>query len=112
MQRLIEKLKAAIMSESYEDRAGRSVISVKSALDIVDRLAAEQPKGGWIYCSEKMPEDGQDVIFTDKDGNVLAGYYDEKRNWCVTEEFFPNAFYFIAWQPMPEKAEEEQHEAN
>lgn len=43
MQTLTEKLKAAIMAESYEDRAGRSVISVKSALDIVDRLAAEQP---------------------------------------------------------------------
>lgn len=43
MQTLTEKLKAAIMSESYEDRAGRSVISVKSALDIIDRLAAEQP---------------------------------------------------------------------
>ena len=44
MQRLIEKLKAAIMSEAYEDRAGRSVISVKSALEVIDWLAAEQPK--------------------------------------------------------------------
>lgn len=43
MKEFIEALKAAIMAESYEDRAGRSVISVKSALDIVDRLAAEQP---------------------------------------------------------------------
>ena len=43
MQTLIEKLKAAIMAESYEDRAGRSVISVKSALEVIDRLAAENP---------------------------------------------------------------------
>lgn len=43
MQTLTEKIKAAIVAESYEDRAGRSVISVKSALDIVDRMAAEQP---------------------------------------------------------------------
>lgn len=42
MQTLIEKIKAAIMAESYEDRAGRSVISVKSALEAIDRLAAEQ----------------------------------------------------------------------
>lgn len=42
MQEFIEKLKAAIMSESYEDRAGRSAISVKSALEVIDRLAAEQ----------------------------------------------------------------------
>lgn len=44
MKEFIEKLKASIMSESYEDRAGRSVISVKSALEVIDRLAAEQPK--------------------------------------------------------------------
>ena len=43
MQQFIEKLKTSIMSESYEDRAGRSVISVKSALEAIDRLAAEQP---------------------------------------------------------------------
>ena len=42
-QFIIEKLKAAIMSESYEDRAGRSVISVKSALEVIDRLAVENP---------------------------------------------------------------------
>ena len=42
VKEFIEDLKVAIMAESYEDRAGRSVISVKSALDIVDRLAAEQ----------------------------------------------------------------------
>lgn len=77
MQTLTEKLKAAIIAESYEDRAGRSVISVKSALDIVDRLAvidnvekfgtcwpderlaAEQEElkdSGWIPCSERLPE--------------------------------------------------------
>ena len=43
MKEFIEVLKAAIMAESYEDRAGRSVISVKSALEVIDRLAAEQP---------------------------------------------------------------------
>ena len=50
MQEFIKKLKAAIMAESYEDRAGRSVISVKSALDIVDRLAAEQA----LYSAEEI----------------------------------------------------------
>lgn len=43
MKEFIEKLKASIMSESYEDRAGRSVISVKSMLDAIDRVAAENP---------------------------------------------------------------------
>lgn len=50
MQTLIEKIKAAIMAESYEDRAGRSVISVKSALDAIDRVAAEQA----LYSAEEI----------------------------------------------------------
>ena len=52
-----ESLKAAIVRESYEDRAGREVISVKSALDIIDRLAAEQQKDGeWHLCKDEKPE--------------------------------------------------------
>ena len=46
MQQFIEQLKAAIIAESYEDgtkeMAYRSVISVKSALEAIDRVAAEQ----------------------------------------------------------------------
>ena len=39
---MLNKLKENIMASSYEDRAGRSVISVKSVLEIIDQLAAEQ----------------------------------------------------------------------
>lgn len=39
MKELIEEIKKGIIAESYEDRAGRSVISVKSALEVIDRLA-------------------------------------------------------------------------
>lgn len=59
MQEFIEKLKAAIMSESYEDRAGRSVISVKSALEAIDRVAAENPMEDII----EQPEDLQLHIY-------------------------------------------------
>ena len=50
MKEFIEKLKASIMSESYEDRAGRSVISVKSALEVIDRVAA----GAALYSAEEI----------------------------------------------------------
>ena len=53
MQGLFDKIKEGIMSEAYEDRAGRAVISVKGALEIIDRLAAGQ--GGWHLCKDEKP---------------------------------------------------------
>lgn len=77
MQKFIEALKAAIMSESYEDRAGRSVISVKSALDIIDRLAAEQEEKveRCFKCVNKfkIPVYDEDERVTDKYGAVDKG---------------------------------------
>lgn len=123
MQTLIEQLKAAITAESYEDRAGRSVISVKSALDIVDRLAAEQPEEDrrWILCSERMPSseeyqkcNGQFIV---TDGNrTYATYfdiYDTLKFGEPTMTGFKIDRCVTAWQPLPEKPEqEEQHEAS
>lgn len=77
MKEFIEGLKAAIMAESYEDRAGRSVISVKSALDIADRLAAEQEEKVERYfkCVNrfKIPVYDEDERVTDKYGAVEKG---------------------------------------
>ena len=41
---MLKKLKENILASCYEDRAGRSVISVKTLMEIIDRLAAEQPE--------------------------------------------------------------------
>lgn len=72
-----------------------------SALSAVEGMIAEQPKvGEWIPCSEKLPEDGQKVIFTDVEGGVEIGYYEAKTNWCVNDSYFPNAFSFVAWIPI------------
>lgn len=131
MQTLTEKLKAAIMAESYEDRAGRSVISVKSALDIVDRLAAEQPKGGWIPFTEremdeeerenlgveegyilncKTPEDGQEILVTYSNGCVGEDTFLTDGQECYLDSGRELVFEAIAWQPKPEayKPEEER----
>ena len=69
MKEFIEKLKAAIMAESYEDgtkeMAYRSVISVKSALEAIDGVAAEQPEKptglyeevqGWLKATGCIPD--------------------------------------------------------
>ena len=57
---MLEKLKEKIMVSCYEDRAGRSVISVKTLMEIIDQLAAEQPD--WIACSEALPPPETEVL--------------------------------------------------
>lgn len=135
MKEFIEKLKAAIMAESYEDgtkeMAYRSVISVKSALDIVDRLAAEQPKGGWIPFTERemdeeekenfgveegyilncpTPEDGQEILVTYSNSCVSVDTFIKDGNECYLDSGNELVIEALAWQPMPEayKPEEER----
>ena len=74
---------------------------INKAKEIVNELAKEH-KGGWIPCSERLPNHMQTVLFTSEDGYVDCGWYDANENWCVNDNYFPNAFRFIAWQPLPE----------
>ena len=60
----------------------------------------------WIPCSERLPEDGQTIIFSGEDGFVECGSYNAKKNWCENGDYFPNAFEFIAWMPLPEPYKE------
>lgn len=76
-------------------------IAVYDVISIINQLA-EEYNNGWILLSERLPEDGQNIIFTNECGIVETGYYEAKKNWCVNDSYFPNAFYFTAWQPLPE----------
>jgi hypothetical protein len=73
--------------------------------EIVNQLA-EEHNGGWIPCSERLPDHMQTVLFTNEDGYVDCGWYDANENWCVNDNYFPNAFRFIAWQPLPDPYKE------
>ena len=114
MNEFIEKLiarleKMSAWHQKYGDSSGYTFAGYEGAISIVKELA-EEHKGGWIPCSERLPEDMQTVLFTSKDGYVDCGLYDADKNWCVNDNYFPNAFRFIAWQPLPEpyKSEEPQ----
>ena len=115
MQTLIEMLKAAIMAESYEDRAGRSVISVKSALEAIDRVAAEQPEGSdWILCEENTPKESGYYLATRQEISRVRVCYFSGVEWYADETaLYPMCV--IAWRLLPEAyqpEQEEQHEDN
>ena len=71
---------------------------------------AEEYKGGWIACSERLPEDDSICIVTVEYPNnktmVDYGWFDRKRVcWFVGMQEFRTS-NIIAWQHMPEPFKE------
>ena len=88
--------------------------SVKECMKIVHEVA-EEYHGGWIPCSERLPEIGQEVIVATKNGSVYSNiYYDYIDNNAKEPCFHRwddemwNCFMLevIAWQPLPEPFKE------
>ena len=79
----------------------------KKCIEIVKEVA-EEYKGGWIPCSERLPEENQEVILQDFYGNITIekmktndgakGFSDG--NW------WSSANNYVAWQPLPEPHKE------
>lgn len=111
MNEFIEKLIGRLEKLTHDNPMVTSnYILRKDAINAVNQLAeeyklfgnSEQVNGGWIPCDENLPNHNQTVIFQTEDGMVETGYYDVNEDWCVNDSYFPNAFRFIAWQPLPE----------
>lgn len=79
------------------------------AKQIVQEVA-EEYAGGWIACSERLPEDDSICIVTVEYPNnetvVDYGWFDRKSVcWFVgTQEF--RTSNILAWQPLPEPFKE------
>lgn len=81
---------------------------LKECFEIVQEVA-EKYNGGWIACSERLPEDGMFVLVQD-----FFEYYEigkcEKRNGVIgitNGDWWTSANNYIAWQPLPEPFKEQ-----
>lgn len=62
----------------------------------------------WIPCSERMPEDFQDVLIWDnRDETSFTGHYAECDGWTVDGyDVDRSPFDITHWMPLPEPPEE------
>lgn len=81
-------------------------------VEIAMRKTGNSPvsPGGWISCSERMPDDGQQVIILCDGAFVLYAQYRDSEFFDVVrngEEFFETQSRNVThWMPLPEPPQE------
>ena len=83
--------------------------SFEEALSIVSEVEAEYGKdinvrgNGWIPCSERLPNNTDDVLVTTAYGLVIDAYLSTQKNWCFRNgtRITDLADMPIAWMPLP-----------
>lgn len=74
---------------------------------IIKTLEKKENESGWILTRERLPKNGEKVLYVTKDGIVQSGiYYDDDNvsnfEWyeiAVTEGLFDNDNNVVGWKP-------------
>ena len=100
----IEMLKALNMMLRNPD--GEPISDVCEAIDMAIEALQDRPKGDWIPCSERLPEQSDDYICTiplDEEETFVkvltfhkGRFYEDDDEWGAT--FYDDV---IAWMPLP-----------
>lgn len=110
---MIDEKKLIDTLRPYYDKVLHQNISDDEKLAKHDMLSdvmveiKEQPKiGGWIPCSERLPDNISTVILHVKEIEkpTFGWYEDMEKKWILSEKDFVDLdkFTVIAWQPLPE----------
>ncbi len=117
MQQFIDKLISRL--EEEKDRANRHYnygdeTAYHRSIEIVNQLA-EEYKGGWIPCSERLPEVGVAVLCFCKFGNYWVAKYGgadsehlgNKDIWFIHNLGWLRKDSVLAWMPLPSPYQKE-----
>ena len=120
----LEELQEGLLTTNTE--YNRHLIDAMMRMRKIVREVAEEYKGGWIACSERLPEESGYYLVTYhdwSDGNFLPKYddtYVRRLHYQISEHFvgwnYPKNVddiaendchkEVIAWQPLPEPFKE------
>lgn len=88
------------------------LIKVGEAVDIIRSLPSVTPTQKWIPVSEKLPEDGELILFSTKTDRVFEGRFFVDKTDLQWYAFRDKAFAYnnvvTAWLPVPKPYKEEE----
>lgn len=111
---MIEKILERLEEKAVVNPIGGKIVKYVCISDIIDVVREVEKDGGWIPCSERLPQEDEPetalceiVNITLKNGAVTVGWcnrYIEK--WYVVDEHcdYPIPYKYedvIAWMPLP-----------
>ena len=97
-----------------------NLINVTDAMNVLRDLPSAQSEQQWVPCSERLPENGRQVLVFARSVHFALAKYDEMREadgtykmqWVTFDAWKP--FYkikdVIAWMPLPEYYQEKDGE--
>ena len=100
-EKIIEKLEEqkSDLTSWAEDEAYK--LAIERSIEIV-KQESEQYNGGWISCSERLPEKEGSYLVVGKTGGAVV------TRWYAPSEYYPNghfggncADYIRYWMPRP-----------
>ena len=79
---------------------------------LINELPSAMPKPRWIPVEEKLPEDGQNVLFCDIDNDIMVGYHIKGRSNTHFQQdgTYEDMKNVRAWMPLPEPFEPQESE--
>ena len=105
---MYDELIGQLRNFAVELRKAEDALLVRDAADVIEELS--KPK--WIPVTERLPEDGSDVLaylkYADNSRIAAANYY--KGTWqdCVMGRLYLTEEGFVThWMPLPEPPQEE-----
>lgn len=73
-----------------------------------DDYSDKNTQNGWIYCKDKLPEECQDVLVVDIDGDIYITHRINLKEHMDSYDYYGNKIKsIIAWQPLPKWEVEE-----